>query len=195
MEEIDLGVCGGRRWPSDARRAAVVLPGARYSPASPLLWFARKAVQRHGWTVVEVWDEWKGGGDPVSWVEERARAALASVPDAEERLVVAKSISTPAAALAADLGLPAVWLTPLLKEQDVLAGLRRRSAPALLVGGTADPAWDARVARELEGAEVLELDGANHTLEIEDDPLASIDALRLLTERVDAFVGGLARRG
>ena len=195
MEEIDLGVCGGRRWPSDARRAAVVLPGARYSPASPLLWFARKAVQRHGWTVVEVWDEWKGGGDPVSWVEARARAALASVPDAEERLVVAKSISTPAAALAADLGLPAVWLTPLLKEQDVLAGLRRRSAPALLVGGTADPAWDARVARELEGAEVLELDGANHTLEIEDDPLASIDALRLLTERVDAFVGGLARRG
>ena len=191
MEEIDLGVCGGRLWRGDERRAAVVLPGARYSPSCPLLWFARKVVQKRGWTVVEVWDEWRGGADAVAWADDRASAALGAAAAARQLLLVGKSISSFAAALAADRGLPAVWLTPLLTEDEVVTALRRRTAPALLVGGTADETWDARVAYELDGAEVLELDGADHALEIAGDPLASIDALRRTTERIEAFVGSL----
>ena len=41
--------------------------------------------------------------------------------------------------------------------------LRRRTAPALLVGGTADGSWDGALARELSD-DVLELEGADHGL-------------------------------
>jgi hypothetical protein len=38
---------------------------------------------------------------------------------------------------------------------------------------------------------VLELEGANHALQMEGDPLASIDALRRVVERMDVFVAAL----
>jgi hypothetical protein len=38
---------------------------------------------------------------------------------------------------------------------------------------------------------VLELEGANHSLQIEGDPLGSVDALRVVTARIDEFLAGL----
>ena len=53
-------------------------------------------------------------------------------------VLIGKSLGTYAAALAAERGLPAIWLTPLLTSDWVVDGLRRSTAPFLLVGGTAD---------------------------------------------------------
>ena len=39
MEVIELGLCKGRWYAADPGRVAVVLPGARYLPFGPLLWF------------------------------------------------------------------------------------------------------------------------------------------------------------
>ena len=44
MEDVDLGVCKGRWYSGDQDRVAVVLPGARYLPFAPLLWFSREVV-------------------------------------------------------------------------------------------------------------------------------------------------------
>ncbi len=44
MADVDLGVCGGQLFGGDPEGVAVLLPGARYVPAAPLLWFAREAV-------------------------------------------------------------------------------------------------------------------------------------------------------
>lgn len=190
MEDVDLGVCKGRWYPGDPARVAVVLPGARYLPFAPLLWFAREVAQRHGWSVLEVWDEYRDQSqDWGSWVEERAGAALARAGSARVALV-AKSMSSRAVTIAAERGVPGVWLTPLLNEPVVAIGFARLGAPALLVGGTADESWNVELARSL-GKDVLELEGANHRLEIEGDPLASVDALRRVVERVDAFVAVL----
>lgn len=76
-------------------------------------------------------------------------------------LLIGKSLGTVAASIAAEHGLPAVWLTPLLTVDWVLDALRRASAPVLLVGGTADKYWDGTLARELS-AHVLEVESANH---------------------------------
>lgn len=190
MEDVDLGVCKGRWYAGNPDRVVVVLPGARYLPFAPLLWFAREVALARGWSVLEVWDEYLDRSiDPWQWVSERAEAALARAGDAETMLVT-KSISSRAVTIAAERGLPGIWMTPLLHDEQIATGFEQLSAPALLVGGTADESWDGELAR-LAGHEVLELEGANHALQLDGDPLGSVDALRRVIDRMDVFVRAL----
>jgi hypothetical protein len=190
VDDVDLGVCAGRWYPADPDRVAVVLPGARYLPFAPHLWFAREVAAAHGWSVLEVWDEYLDRSvDPRRWVEDRAAAALEHAGDARIALVT-KSITTGAVGIAADRGLPGIWLTPLLHNEVIAGDFDRLEAPALLVGGTADESWDREVARRA-GHEILELEGADHGLQLPGDPLGSIEALRRVAERMDAFVAAL----
>jgi hypothetical protein len=187
VDDVDLGVCKGRSYPGDPDRVVVILPGARYLPFAPLLWFAREVALARGWSVLEVWDEYLDRSvDPWGWVSERTEAALARA-GAAEIVLVTKSISSRAVTIAAERRLPGIWLTPLLYDEEIAAGFERLSAPALLVGGTADESWDGRLARRA-GHEMLELDAANHSLQIEGQPLASLEVLRRVVERMDAFV-------
>jgi pimeloyl-ACP methyl ester carboxylesterase len=187
VEDVDLGVCKGRWYAGAADRVVVVLPGALYLPFAPLLWFAREVALARGWSVLEVWDEYRDRSeDPWRWVFERAEAALRHARTA----LVTKSITSRAVTIAVEQGLPGIWLTPLLRNDDIAVGFEQLSAPALVVGGTADESWDGELARRA-GHEVLELEGANHALQIEGDPLASVDALRVVTARIDEFVSGL----
>jgi hypothetical protein len=123
-------------------------------------------------------------------VRERAEAAISAAEGAERLVIVAKSLSTRAAGLAAERSIPAVWLTPLLDDPESVDGLRRRTAPALLVGGTADPTWDGRLAGELS-EDVLELAGADHGLGTGVDARALLANLERVVERVDAFAARL----
>jgi hypothetical protein len=91
----------------------------------------------------------------------------------------------------AERGLAAVWLTPLLVRPDVVAALASSSAPALLVGSPADPTWSDGEQPGGDSVEVLELDGLDHSLQVQGDPLASLDILRQVTERIGAFLGRL----
>jgi hypothetical protein len=190
VDDVDLGVCKGRRYAGDPDSVVVALPGARYLPFAPLLWFAREVALARGWSVLEVWDEYRDRNeDPWRWVFERAEAALRHVGEPRTALVT-KSITSRAVTIAVEKGLPGIWLTPLLHNDDIAVGFEQLSAPALLVGGTADESWDGQVARRA-GHEVLELEGANHSLQIEGDPLGSVDALRVVTARIDEFLAGL----
>jgi len=190
VEDVDLGVCKGRWYAGNPDRVVVVLPGARYLPFAPLLWFAQEVALARGWSVLEVWDEYLDRSiDPWQWVSERAEAALARAGDAETMLVT-KSISSRAVTIAAERGLPGIWMTPLLHDEQIATGFEQLSAPALLVGGTADESWDGELAR-LAGHEVLELEGANHALQLDGDPLGSVDALRRVIDRMDVFVRAL----
>lgn len=187
MEDLDLGACRGRLFEGDGR-LAVVLPGAHYLPGYPLLWFTREVLQQHGWGVLEVWDEVGDDENRRDWVESRARAALQWTAEADGRMLVAKSISSFAAALPETLELPAIWLTPLLNFGDVVQALGRRSAPSLVVGGTNDdPHWIPAAAAGLQHAEILEIEGADHGLQIPGDPIATLDALRRLVQAVGRF--------
>ena len=161
IDPIDLGVCRGYRGQGDPTRVAVVLPGAMLggmpAVAAPLY-----ALRDRGWSAVQVWDEFRDRSlDATAWTRERADAALAAAGDADELVLVAKSLTTRAAGLAAERSLKAIWLTPLLNDPECVEMLRRRTAPALLVGGTADPSWDGALARELSD-DVLELPDADH---------------------------------
>lgn len=188
---MDLGVCRAQLFPGDGDRAALLLPGARYVPAAPLLWFAREVLQADGWTVLQVWDEWDRSEDPTSWVSDRVAAGLKHL-DYGSPLLVAKSLTTLALPIAVEKALPGVWLTPLLNQDDVRTALPKVSEPTLLVGGTGDRSWDAQFAGSLPGVEVCELEDADHGLQYTNDPPRSIDALKVVTSRISEFIEQLA---
>jgi len=161
IDPIDLGVCRGYHWHGDPKRVAVVLPGAMLG-GMPAVAAPIYALLDRGWSAVQVWDEFRDRSlDATAWTRERAEAALAAVGNPDEVVLIAKSLTTRAAGLAAERSLKAVWLTPLLNDPECVEMLRARTAPALLVGGTADPSWEGALARELSD-DVLELPDADH---------------------------------
>lgn len=191
MRAVDLGVCEGQFFPGDTDRVAIVLPGAGYVPAAPLLWFAREALQADGWSVLQVWDRWDRSVDGHRWVSERLEAALNEVECTPNRLLVAKSISSFALPTAVERSLPGVWLTPLLNRDDVRSALSECEVPTLAVGGTGDPTWDAEFVAKLPNVEVVEIDGADHALQHPGEPARSIESLRIVTARIGAFISQL----
>jgi hypothetical protein len=180
IKPVDLGLCRGYEYEGDPRRTALVLPG-RMLAGMPINAFAIEAVWKQGWRAVLVWDALDEGEDDMTeWIGARLNAAAAYAGNEGERLVIGKSLGTLAAGAVAERGWPAVWLTPLLNHLPFVEMLRDRTAPALLIGGTNDPAWDGALARELSD-DVLELDGADHGL-------ATIEHLSLIVDAVAAFV-------
>lgn len=179
-------------------RIAVILPGAGYSPAHPVLEFSRQALLQHGWTVQQVW--WDKPEDPGedagAWVCDQARTAIAAENDAERILLVAKSLGTLAAPVAADLRMDAIWFTPLFDDPasiEAIARNARAGARQLLVGGGADSSWDVDQAREL-GADVLDLPDATHFLHVPDDAVGSTELQVKIAVAVDTFLTGLDAR-
>jgi hypothetical protein len=181
IRPVDLGICHGYEYDGDPARTAVILPG-RMLAGMPVNAFAQQGLTNAGWRVVQVWDEYLDPDEEAhQWVHERLAAAVRHAPEARQLLIVGKSMGTLGAADAAEHGWPGIWLTPLLNDGDSVVTLRGRTAPALLIGGTADPMWNGRVAREITD-DVLELDGADHGL-------AKIEHLQQIVDAVEAFAG------
>jgi hypothetical protein len=186
VRPIDLGPGEALFREGDPARCAVVLPGVVYFSQAPLLWFAREAAQARGWSVLELTERAPRGEEPFAWMRGRAARAL-DAAEADTVAVIGKSLASAAAPLVAERGLPAVWLTPLLDRSEVVGAVEAGAAPALLVGTPTDPTWgEGTVPR---GPEVLELEGLDHSLQVPGDPLASLDVLRRVTERIGEFLG------
>lgn len=109
-------------------------------------------------------------------------------------LLIAKSIGTNAAVLAAERALPAVWLTPLLTVPWVAAAVARATAPLLLVGGTADAFWDGARARRLS-PHVLEVEDADHGMYVPGHLTRSIAVLGDVVVAVETFLDAIDWRG
>jgi hypothetical protein len=172
----------------DESRCAVILPGVRYFSQAPLLWFAREVAQAHAWSVIEVDERAPQDEEPFEWMRGQARRALDAAAGADKVVVIGKSLGSAAAPMVSG---PAIWLTPLLIRPEVAQAILAATAPTLLVGSPDDPTWDGGTESGNPALEVLELDGLDHALQVSGDPLASLDALRRVTERVGAFLAAL----
>lgn len=163
---------------------ALVIPGGRFGPAAGLLWYAGSVAERCGATVHR--HSWsREPSDPFqpeieSWVCAEVARVLDGVGGSP--LLIAKSLGTNAAVLAAERALPAVWLTPVLTVPWIASAMGRATAPFLVVGGTADPMWDGALARRTSPY-VLEVEGADHGMQLP-GPLADTIAVlgRVLVE-------------
>jgi hypothetical protein len=173
---------------------AVVVPGRGYPPAAPLTFFAGFVLLQHGWSVRQVWwdpPEHETDERTTAWVREQVEREL---PESGRVLLVAKSLGTYAAPLAAERGYDAVWLTPVLQVPSLVEAIAANPARQLLVGGTADDfAWDQDVARDLaaRGCDVLEIPDADHALMVPGDPVRGVEAHVEAARGLDAFCASL----
>lgn len=169
---------------------AVLLPGRHYRPDQPLLHFTTGVLRDRGWRVRQVWwePEQLDLDATAAWAGEELAAAVGDHDGPV--LVVAQSLGTFAAPYAADRQWPAIWLAPVLLAESVVDGIRRNEAEQLLVGGTADDiaGWDSELTDDLP-ADVLEIAGADHLLEIPGHAVASAALLGELMDAVDDWVG------
>ena len=160
----------------DRRGTVLMLPGRAYSCSMSLLAWTTRALQASGWTVLQA--EWNVAAVPVeprAFIEGVAQQLDAMERQAGPVLIVAKSLGTLAAHWGAEQGYPAVWLTPVLQaaglyplpgHSDALAGrIRTYPAASLVVGGTADSLWQTGFRGT---GKVLEIEGADHGLELAD---------------------------
>jgi len=177
----------------ESRGVAIVAPGRAYSPSAPLLELARRALLQHGFTVHQLW--WDSTAradddDAEQWVRHHVEAAHAG-EDADHVLVVGKSLGTRAASYAAERGLDAIWLTPLLTDATVVEAVGANAGRQLLAGGLADELWDAGVARELEegGCQVLEVPDADHGMGTP-DVVRTAEIHLEVARAVEAFLAG-----
>ncbi|WP_432492330.1 alpha/beta hydrolase [Kineococcus auxinigenes] len=170
---------------------ATVLPGRGYGCDAPLLRSTRVLLRERGWTVRTV--RWRGRAPGAGEVVALGRELLPPA-DTGRHLVVAKSLTTRLLPLAAERGLPGVWLTPLLGEEEVRAAASAATAPTLLVGGDADPYWNPAAAAA-SGQRVLELPGADHSLEVPGNTEASLAALDGVVAAVRGFLDDVERAG
>ena len=145
---------------------AVVLPGSGYPALGPALHWPARLLAAAGWRLAVIsWSpETEGGTDPVAFVEGALRQAAGDdLPD----LLLTKSLGSLAAPWALANDVPGVWLTPLLGDPAVLAALLEMDDRSIAIGGTADSHW-RQGALEGSGIEVLEVPGADHSLELPD---------------------------
>lgn len=176
----------------DPERIAIVLPGQGYTAQGPVLSYPTHALLDAGWTVrVLIWDVAPPRGAQEIYAD-TLHAMVREHPEARH-LVIAKSLGTLALPAAAELGLSGAWLTPLLEGpaapsvRTAIGDLVEVGVPTLLAGGTGDSLWSTEHARA-SGARVLDIDGADHALEVPGDWRASLHAL----DRVTAAVADLA---
>jgi pimeloyl-ACP methyl ester carboxylesterase len=187
------------RWPPtggncDASpKIAIILPGVAYAPNMALLDLCRQALVPRGWAVQQVWWEaprLEDVDEMIDWVDGEAEAAVAAEADADRLLLVGKSLGSLGCLAAARHGLPAIWLTPLLDLPRAVHALRHRTAPNLLVGGTADSSWTASSISGL-GDEVLEIPDATHFLDLPGDVVGSaqiqVEVARAVTSFLNQF--------
>jgi pimeloyl-ACP methyl ester carboxylesterase len=191
----------------DERGIAVVFPGAGSAgnrlggtPARPDLHYTRAVLEAERLAVLEVW--WDAGSaaesDRDDWLDANVAAALATASEEFElALLVGRSLGTWALARALSAstppidGVPTVWLAPLLDLPVVKAALRELDAPAFVVGGSSDEAFNVAEAEALRdrGVEVVIVDGANHGLEVHDPPTSA----RLLADTLERLRDFVAR--
>jgi hypothetical protein len=170
-----------------ADRRAVLVPGRGYDTRGPLLAYAGEALRRLGFDVHEV--SWQVPPDlPDDRTAEWVAGQVAPVLDDGVDLLVAKSLGTFAGPLAAERGLRAVWLTPVLVEPEVVDGLSRATAPCLLVGGTGDALWRGDVARRISPY-VLEVPDADHSMLVPGPLARSAEVLGRVCTALEEFVG------
>jgi hypothetical protein len=168
---------------------AVVVPGGKFGPAAGLLMYAGAVAERRGAAVYR--HSWSGEPpnpfepETEGWVRAEVRRVLDAVGGSP--LLIGKSLGTYAAALAAERGLPAVWLTPVLTMPWVAAAMGRATAPCLIVGGTGDAMWDSALAHRLS-RHVLEIEGADHGMSVPGPLTETIAVLDRVVVEMDGFL-------
>jgi predicted alpha/beta-hydrolase family hydrolase len=192
---------------NETSHLAILLPGLNYSCHKPLLYYSTRLFLAMNADVLCVEYRYVQRPDydalPASeqarWlftdVTNACQVALAQ-RDYRRITLVGKSLGTLAMghALTTDekfRNAEPIWLTPLLRNEELRAQIRQIKPRGLFVIGTADTQYDAEELANLQAAaqgEMVVIEGADHSLEIKADMWQSLKIIERIMRAVHAFV-------
>jgi predicted alpha/beta-hydrolase family hydrolase len=190
-----------------AQHVAILLPGMGYTSHMPLLYYPARIMLGLGADVLSVEYEYNRREDFLALKgDERRRWLLTDVANSchsvlnrrsyKEITIIGKSIGTRAMGqlLTTEDQLKhatAIWLTPLLRSENLRAQIQQVGQRSLFVIGTADPQYDQTHLEEVRKAtkgEILVIEGADHSLEIEGSVAQSLQAMETIIRTIQSFV-------
>lgn len=195
----------------ETKTLAVLLPGLGYTADMPLFYYAERIVLDRGWDAIRVDYDYPAlaYSDRLEirqqQLEERKQQLHADVDatlaeglrqrDYDTIVLIGKSLGTRAMAHVLSEGITYdlwnVWLTPVINVAEVREHIERYPGKTFVVIGTDDFAWDEHYLDRLEvsgDAEVILVDGADHSLDISGDIEGSIQAVGQVMSRLDEFL-------
>ena len=197
-----------RRQEGETRHLGIVLPGLRYRPEMPALYYPALHLQALGADLLLVDYRYDQEPDLATmadaersawWLADAAASVDAGLAQRRYELttILGKSLGsgTMASLLADDERLrnaEAVWLTPVLKKPGFPELMKRCRQGGLIVIGTADPYYDPDILADLErhGFQILEVPDVNHGLECPDDAVRSAEAMVEIIRGIGKFMAG-----
>ncbi|MBU9674031.1 alpha/beta hydrolase [Planococcus sp. CP5-4] len=186
------------------RKLAIFLPGIGYTAKSPLFHYTERLLAEQEYDILRInydYDNPLYDDYTMTEIEEAVKQDAKQVIDQvlkgsiyEKFFLVAKSLGT--IALANELarkkftGAKTVWLTPLIKHEDIFEAMKDCENPALSFIGDKDHYYDRNRMEELQGNSQLDsqvLKDVNHGMDFIGDPLKSIDVLKDVITDIHAF--------
>jgi hypothetical protein len=199
------------RQAEETRHLGIVFPGWGYTADRPVLYYPGLLLLDRGADLLRVEYQYARrpeylaaeAGERERWLIEDVTAALEAglgAREYDEITLVGKSIGTLAMGrlLASDgrlKGARAIWLTPLLREERLLAQIRQWGGLSIFVAGTADPHYDpagleAAVAAT-QGRQVR-IEGGDHSLEIAGSVVQTVEAMEKVMRALEMFLSAQA---
>jgi hypothetical protein len=196
----------------ETRHLGILFPGLGYTSHMPLLYYPGRLLLFHGADLLRVEYAYErdeafhslSGSERSRWINADAAAACSVALNRrsyDQVTLIGKSVGTLALGhlitTHPDLDEPrCVWLTPLLRNEQLRSQITQTRHRGLFVIGTLDPHYDrAKVAEigEATGGEWIVIEGADHSMEIEEDVMASIQALHRIMVGMEKFLLGGGR--
>lgn len=186
------------------KKLAIFLPGAGYTAKSPLFHFAEEIFLNKNYDVLRINYQYTNKAYNEFTMKELNEAIVHDVRlvinealkgrNYQEFYLIGKSLGT--IAMAAEMKRPAfseakaIWVTPLLNQQEVIDTMVNSKNPAQCYIGDKDRYYSPGAYELLKTNPNLEstlLPEINHRLDCEIDPLKSIDALKQIMAGIKNF--------
>jgi hypothetical protein len=191
----------------NTQEVALVFPGLAYNSKMPLLHYTIETILASGINVLSVDYDYSNNPEFLKesqitrseWMIEDVEAALNVITEEQKQKVVCltgKSFGTLALGhlLESHENLrdaKTIWLTPLIKNPELLEQMLAYMNDAVLVIGTKDSHYDRDIVDRLNASTQLSgiiIDGANHSLEIEGDVTQSLRVLMQIVAILQQFL-------
>lgn len=186
------------------RKLAIFLPGIGYTAKGPLFHYTERLLAEQEYDILRINYDYNNplyNEYTMAEIEEAVKQDAKQVIDQvlkgsiyEKFFLVAKSLGT--IALANELerkkfkGAKTVWLTPLIKHEDIFQAMKTSQNPALSFIGDKDHYYERSRMEELQANKDLDshvLKDVNHGMDFIGDPLKSIDVLKDVITDIQAF--------
>ncbi|UOK59793.1 MULTISPECIES: alpha/beta hydrolase [Metabacillus] len=189
---------------SNTKSLAIMLPGLGYTAQGPLFHYSTGVFLNKNADVLHINYQYNAAFYESFTNEEIDEALKRDVRNVIDTVLsahtysvfylIGKSLGT--IALASELGRTAffdakvIWLTPLLNREDVFGSIVKSKKRGLCMIGDKDPYYKEDRFQQLKDNPILNsvlIPEANHSLELDGDPVGSVDILKAVIAKIEAF--------